>query len=88
MEIRGASLSTLLAVSEGVTYAYVSSTRRRGHSAGRMYFDQRCSWRQHTNVFVNCLCSDAVGGELCTTLKQKVGALSGYRLADQPLRAV
>lgn len=39
---------------------------------------------EHTNVFVNCFCSDVVGGELCTTLKQKVGALSGYRLADQP----
>jgi hypothetical protein len=33
---------------------------------------------EHINVFVNCFCSDAVGGELCTTLKQKVGALSGY----------
>jgi hypothetical protein len=32
---------------------------------------------EHTNVFVNCFCSDVVGGELCTTLKQKVGALSG-----------
>jgi hypothetical protein len=42
---------------------------------------------EHTNVFVNCFCSDAVRGELCTTLKQKVGALSGYRLADQPLGA-
>ena len=39
---------------------------------------------EHTNVFVKCFCSDVVGGELCTTLKQKVGALSGYRLADQP----
>jgi hypothetical protein len=42
---------------------------------------------EQTNVFVNCFCSDVVGGELCTTLKQKVGALSGYRLADQPLGA-
>jgi hypothetical protein len=42
---------------------------------------------EHINVFVNCFCSDVVGGELCTTLKQKVGALSGYRLADQPLGA-
>ena len=39
-----------------------------------------------TNVFVNCFCSDRVGEELCTTLKQKL-ALSGYRLADQPLGA-
>jgi hypothetical protein len=29
---------------------------------------------EHTNVFVNCFCSDVVGGELCTTLKEKVGA--------------
>jgi hypothetical protein len=42
---------------------------------------------EHTNVFVNCFCSDVVGGELCTALKQKVGALSGFRLADQPFRA-
>ena len=28
-----------------------------------------------------------VGGELCTTLKQKVGVLPGYRLSDQPLGA-
>jgi hypothetical protein len=42
---------------------------------------------EHTNVFVNCFCSDVVGEELCTTLKQKVGALSGYRLADQPFGA-
>ena len=35
----------------------------------------------------HCFCSDVVSGELCTTLKQKVGSLSGYRLADQPLGA-
>jgi hypothetical protein len=42
---------------------------------------------EHTNVFVNCFCSDVVGGELCTTLKRKVGALSDYRLADKPFGA-
>jgi len=42
---------------------------------------------EYTNVFVNCFCSDVVGAELCTTLKQRVGTLSGYRLADQPLGA-
>jgi hypothetical protein len=42
---------------------------------------------EHINVFVNCFCGDVVGGELCTTLKQKVGALSGYRLAEEPLGA-
>lgn len=40
-----------------------------------------------TNVFITCFCSDAVGGNLCMALRQKVGALASYRLVDQPLGA-
>jgi hypothetical protein len=47
----------------------------------------RAAGGDQINVLINCFCSDPVGGELCTTLKQKVVALSGYRLADQPLGA-
>ena len=39
---------------------------------------------EHTNVFVNCFCSERGGRRAVHDLKQKVGALSGYRLADQP----
>jgi hypothetical protein len=42
---------------------------------------------EHIDVFVNCFCSDVVGGELCATLEQKIRALSGYRLAERPLGA-
>ncbi len=40
-----------------------------------------------TNVFITCFCSDAVGGNLCVILRQKVGALPSYRLVGQPLGA-
>ena len=42
---------------------------------------------EHTNVFINCFCSDVVGGELCATLEQKIRTSSGYRLAERPLAA-
>jgi hypothetical protein len=40
-----------------------------------------------TNVFITCFCSDAVGGNLCMVVREKVGALASYRLVDQPLGA-
>jgi hypothetical protein len=36
------------------------------------------------NVFVDCHCSDAVGGQFCSDLKDKVKDSEAYRLVDHP----
>jgi hypothetical protein len=33
-------------------------------------------------IFVDCHCSDPVGGDFCSALKEKVGDSSAYRLVD------
>jgi len=36
------------------------------------------------SVFVDCHCSDPVGGDFCSALKDKVSDSTGYRLVDHP----
>lgn len=36
------------------------------------------------NIFVDCHCSDPVGGDFCSALKDKISDSSAYRLVDHP----